>query len=58
VEQRPFQRRPDPKQDYVVQPKGVKLVRRGPHAFSIVWRAADGTDVETPLAGALRFESA
>jgi hypothetical protein len=46
-----FEWRPDPGREHDVQPKGVKLVRRGPRAFSIVWRTPDGKDVETPLAG-------
>jgi hypothetical protein len=58
TERRPYTFQPDPERPYFVQPKGGKLVKRGPRAYSIVWRTPDGKEAETPIAGGVRFESA
>jgi hypothetical protein len=49
MERRAYSIQPDPKREFFVQPRGGKLVRRGRRTYSIVWRAADGDEAETPI---------
>jgi hypothetical protein len=45
----PFYYQPYPARPYYVQPKGGKLIRRGPCDFSITWTKPNGEAVESPL---------
>jgi hypothetical protein len=52
VTPQPFYDQPDPAQEYYVQPKAEKLVRRGPREYYIIARKRDGSRIEVRLLGA------
>jgi hypothetical protein len=53
---RAFFFQPHPRRRFSVQPVGGKLVRHSRGGFSIVWKASDGKEAETPLASHGRMD--